>query len=342
MADVKWIKITTDIFDDEKFCLIDAMPEADAIEVIWFKLLVFAGRSNNNGVFFFNDHLAYTDEMLASVFHRPLNTVRMALKTFEQLGMIEVIDGVYAIPNWTKYQSLDAYENKKIRDREYSKKRRAKMRTLIAQHGSYTPEEFENAKRIFDYKCAYCGKEADRLDADHVVPIESGGSTNINNIVPCCKHCNSSKGGKTIDEWYPKQDFFDNKRYEFIKEYIESAYSLPTVGRFCSYSLSNSKSLSLDINNIINYLNQRCNTKYRPSTKDTIIHIKARLKEGFTVEDFYTVIDKKADEWIGTDYEKFLRPQTLFCKNFESYLNQNIKPTKRKNDGEEDYDWDNI
>jgi len=256
MSDVKWIKINTDIFDDEKFYLIDAMPNADAIELIWFKLLVFAGRSNNNGLFFFNDHIAYTDEMLANIFRRPVATVRMAINTFKSLGMIEEIDGVYAIPNWTKHQSLDAYEKKKERDREYQKLRREKQKELVEQKKSS-----------------------------------------------------------------------DNRL---------------TVGRDCSYSLSNSKSLSLDINNIINYLNQRCNTKYRPSTKDTIIHIKARLKEGFTVEDFYTVIDKKADEWIGTDYEKFLRPQTLFCKNFESYLNQNIKPTKRKNDGEEDYDWDNI
>ena len=105
MSDIKWIKINTDIFDNEKFFIIDSMPEADAIELMWFKLLVFAGKSNNNGIFFFNDRVAYTDEMLSSVFRRPLNTVRLALKTFQELlGMIEEINGIYAITNWSKHQ----------------------------------------------------------------------------------------------------------------------------------------------------------------------------------------------------------------------------------------------
>lgn len=108
MNDVKWIKIVTDIFDDEKFQIIDAMPESDAIELMWFKLLVFAGKSNNNGIFFFNDRVAYTDEMLATVFHRPIQTVRLAMKTFLEFGMIEEINGVYTIPNWDKHQTLDA------------------------------------------------------------------------------------------------------------------------------------------------------------------------------------------------------------------------------------------
>ena len=88
MAIVKWIKITTDIFDDEKMAIIDGLPERDGIIVIWFKLLCLAGKQNNGGVFIMNDKIAYTDEMLASIFRRPLNTVRMALSTFEQFGMV--------------------------------------------------------------------------------------------------------------------------------------------------------------------------------------------------------------------------------------------------------------
>lgn len=131
MSDVKWIKISSGIFDDDAFQLIDSMPEADAIELIWFKLLVFAGASNNQGVFLFKDKIAYTDEMLAAVFHRPLNTVRLALQTFEKFGMIEKIDNVYSIPNWCKYQSLDAYERKKERDRIYQQQRREQQKNLI-------------------------------------------------------------------------------------------------------------------------------------------------------------------------------------------------------------------
>ena len=64
-ADVKWIKIVTDIFDDEKILLIESMPESDGIIVIWFKLLCLAGKQNNNGILMLNDKLPYTDEMLA-------------------------------------------------------------------------------------------------------------------------------------------------------------------------------------------------------------------------------------------------------------------------------------
>ena len=81
MAEVKWIKIVTDIFDDEKILLIESMPEHDAIIVIWFKLLCMAGKTNNSGVFTLNDKIAYTDEMLATIFRRPKTTVQLALKT---------------------------------------------------------------------------------------------------------------------------------------------------------------------------------------------------------------------------------------------------------------------
>ena len=58
MAEVKWIKITTDIFDDEKILMIETLPSADTILVIWFKLLALAGKSNNNGVFMLSHRIA--------------------------------------------------------------------------------------------------------------------------------------------------------------------------------------------------------------------------------------------------------------------------------------------
>ena len=131
MADVKWIKITTDIFDDEKILMIETMPSADSIIVIWFKLLAFAGKQNNDGVFLMSNRIAYTDEMLAAIFRRDINVVRLAIKTFEQFGMIEIVENVITIPNWNKHQTLDAYEKKKERDRLYRAERRANQRALI-------------------------------------------------------------------------------------------------------------------------------------------------------------------------------------------------------------------
>ena len=79
---------------------------------------------------------------------------------------------------------------------------------------------------------------------------------------------------------------------------------------------------------VLGYLNEKAKTNYRISSKEAQKHINARLSEGFTVEDFKTVIDKKCSEWIGTDYEQYLRPQTLFGTKFESYLNAPVRERK--------------
>ena len=130
-SDVKWIKICSDIFDDEKIMLIENLPSADSIIVIWFKLLCLAGKNNNSGVFILNDKIAYTDEMLATVFKRDINTVRLALKTFENYGMIEIVSGVYTIPNWGKYQNLDKIEQKSQYMRNYMQEYRKKQKDKI-------------------------------------------------------------------------------------------------------------------------------------------------------------------------------------------------------------------
>ena len=124
VAEVKWIKLCTDVFDDEKILLIESMPEADSIIVIWFKLLCLAGKQNNGGVFALNDKVLYNDEMLAAIFRRPINVVRLDLSTFETFGMVEIINNVYTIPNWEKHQNVD----KMAELREQTRKRVAKHR----------------------------------------------------------------------------------------------------------------------------------------------------------------------------------------------------------------------
>lgn len=121
---VKWIKICTDVFDDEKIVLIESMPEADGIIAMWFKILCLAGKQNNGGVLMLNDRIAYTDEMLSVIFRRPLNTVRLAMQTFESFGMIEVVRGAYTIPNWDKHQN----EEKMTAIREYNREAQRRSR----------------------------------------------------------------------------------------------------------------------------------------------------------------------------------------------------------------------
>lgn len=86
---------------------------------------------------------------------------------------------------------------------------------------------------------------------------------------------------------------------------------------------------------IIEYLNLKTGSKFKPTTKPYVQAIRSRLKEGYTVNDFKTVIDKKCREWKGTKLEKYLTPKTLFApSHFDTYLNSNemaaMTDTERK------------
>lgn len=80
-------------------------------------------------------------------------------------------------------------------------------------------------------------------------------------------------------------------------------------------------------NQIIDYLNNKINSNYKYTTKSTQQKINARLNEGYKLDDFIAVIDKKYNEWLGTEFERYLCPETLFGTKFEKYLNQ--KETKK-------------
>jgi len=129
MSAIHWIKIRTDIFSDEKIRLIEQLPEADSILVIWVKLLALAGQKNMGGEIFVNDEMPYTDEMLAAIFHRKVNIVRLALETFQRFRMIEIApDRTIVICNWSKHQSVDRMEKIRIQDAERAKRYRLNHR----------------------------------------------------------------------------------------------------------------------------------------------------------------------------------------------------------------------
>lgn len=211
MADVKWIKLCTDVFDDEKIQLIDGLPERDGILVIWFKLLCLAGKQNNGGVFMLNDKIAYTDEMLATIFRRPLSTLRLALKTFENFGMVEIVNETITIPNWNKHQSLDKLEQAKEKNRKRVAKHREKQR-LIAANGVSV--------------CQYCGGVATGFD--HIIPIARGGKDIQKNKVPCCIECNRKKNDK------PLVEFLNNNRDSINDEIITANKTLSKYVTLCN------------------------------------------------------------------------------------------------------------
>ena len=221
MGAVKWIKIVTDIFDDEKMLLIESLPGADSIIVIWFKLLCLAGKNNNSGVFLLNGRIPYTEEMLATIFRRDLNTVRFALKTFEDFDMVEIINDTITIPNWSKHQTLDAYEKKKERDRIYQKERREKQRRIAL---STEKSSDTSAEKSSDVVALEEDKEKEEeIDKEIDIDInnikEKWNSLNINSIV-------SIKNKRLKHTKARINEFGEEKFIEAIKSISKSSFLL--------------------------------------------------------------------------------------------------------------------
>ncbi|MER2111138.1 MAG: phage replisome organizer N-terminal domain-containing protein [Solibacillus isronensis] len=251
MAEIRWIKLTVNMFDDEKIRLIQAMPEADAIIIIWIRLLTLAGKTNSEGQIFITENMPYNDEMLATLFNKPVNTIRLAIETLRNFGMIDLYgDGTLAVINWEKHQNVDAME--KMREQERLRKQRQRERQKQLElpmsrdsHGTVTGR--------------------------HATDIEEDIDKNI------------YMSGKT-----------DN----------------------------------IPFKEIIDFLNQKADTNFRHSANKNRDLIKARFNEGFTLDDFKTVIEYCCKEWKGVTFtngklgDEYLQPSTLFNNKFDERLNK--------------------
>ncbi|MEH7736483.1 phage replisome organizer N-terminal domain-containing protein [Bacillus pumilus] len=134
MAEIKFVKLSTNMFDDEKIKLIEQMPESDTLLIIWVKLLAQAGKTNASGYIYLSENVPYTEEMLSAIFNRPLGVVRMALNTFKQFGMIEINDNHYiSICNWEKHQNVDAMNKIREDTRKRVAKHREKQKALALE-----------------------------------------------------------------------------------------------------------------------------------------------------------------------------------------------------------------
>jgi len=130
MAEIKWIKISTDIFDDEKISIIEDLPDSDTIIVIWFKLLVLAGKRNDGGIVYITRDIPYDPEKLARVMRRNVNTVKLALHTFQEFGMITLEEDYIYIENWEKHQNVEGMEKIREKNRIRQQKYREKQRQI--------------------------------------------------------------------------------------------------------------------------------------------------------------------------------------------------------------------
>jgi uncharacterized phage protein (TIGR02220 family)/predicted phage replisome organizer len=239
VADVKWIKITTDMFDNRKVKHLRRLPDGNNIVLIWVMLLTMAGRCNANGMVFLTENIPYTPKMLADELDFEENTVILALQALENLNMIVTDSGFFAIAGWQEYQNIDGMD--KIREQNRIRQANFKQRQKLLN----------------------------------------------SNVI----------GNVTVTEGNATEEDKERDKDKEKEIYIS----------------------------VVSYLNEKAGTSFKHTTAKTKTAIKARLSEGFTVDDFKTVIDKKCAEWIGNEkMEKYLRPETLFGTKFEGYLNAKV------------------
>lgn len=126
MAEVKWIKLTTDMFDNRKIKHLRKMPEGNNIVLIWVMLLTMAGRCNASGMIFLTENIPYTTKMLADELDFDENTIVLALKVLSEFGMIVFNENSFAISNWEEHQNIDGME--RIREQNRIRKQRQRER----------------------------------------------------------------------------------------------------------------------------------------------------------------------------------------------------------------------
>ena len=130
MADVKWIKITTDMFDNRKIKHLRKLPDGNNIVLIWVMLLTMAGRCNASGMIFLTENIPYTIKMLADELGFEENTVILALDALERFDMVVCNEGVFTIAGWEEHQNIDGLEKLKEQNRIRVAKHREKQKLL--------------------------------------------------------------------------------------------------------------------------------------------------------------------------------------------------------------------
>jgi len=110
MAEVKWIKIVTNIFDDEKIRYIEKLPDGNSMIVLWFKILCLAGKSNSDGFLMLTDKIAYTDEMLTAIFGCSTNLLKVSLNFKAYPSMAALLNGGKSIVAYTSSECSNTIE----------------------------------------------------------------------------------------------------------------------------------------------------------------------------------------------------------------------------------------
>ena len=143
MAEIKWVKITTDMFDNRKIKHIRKLPEGNNIVLIWVMLLTMAGRCNSSGMIYLTENIPYTPKMLADELGFDESVITIALGALERFGMICRDEDKLMIPGWEEHQNIEgmARIRQQARDRKRAERERQKAMICDSHNGQSCDSE---------------------------------------------------------------------------------------------------------------------------------------------------------------------------------------------------------
>lgn len=167
MAEIKWIKITTDMFDNRKIKHLRRLPDGNNIVLIWVMLLTMAGRCNSNGMIFLTENIPYTPKMLADELDFEENTVSLALNALEQLNMIVMDHGFFSIAGWDEYQNIEGMEKIREQNRIRQKKWYDRQKALPNVRNSVSVTESNGTDKDIEKEKEEDKKESKKKKKEH-------------------------------------------------------------------------------------------------------------------------------------------------------------------------------
>ena len=180
MAEVKWIKLTTDMFDNRKIKHLRRLPEGNSIVLIWVMLLTMAGRCNSNGMIFLTENILYTTKMLADELDFEENTIILALNALEEMNMIVRSFDRLAIAGWEEYQNIEGMEKIREQNRKRKQVQRARQKEELLLNESNMSRDSHGTVT----QCHATDKEEDKEKENKNKSVKENSHTLLLRLLP--------------------------------------------------------------------------------------------------------------------------------------------------------------
>lgn len=200
MAEIKWVKLTTDMFDNRKIKHLRRLPDGNNIVLIWVMLLTMAGRCNSGGMIFLTENIPYTPKMLADELDFEENTVQLALGALEQLNMIVIDNGFFTIAGWQEYQNIEGMD--KIREQNRLRQAKFKAKQNALPQGNVTDNVIVTLSNATEEDKRIKNKDEDIKNNSVAQKRTRFSQPTIDDVKAYCKERNNSVDAERFIDYY--------------------------------------------------------------------------------------------------------------------------------------------